>query len=143
MSAYVSLQVGTGDGDWERETQSQETCNSVSCLQSTPHQANQSLLLEFDMDAQSQANRVNVGHPVIIFLLFRERRPTRDPDMVSREYALPQIPNPEDDPDNETLEHAAATSGLSGTGALRYRLVLYEINNREKDRLITELQQQL
>ncbi|RPD52444.1 hypothetical protein L227DRAFT_617807 [Lentinus tigrinus ALCF2SS1-6] len=41
-----------------------------------------------------------------------------------------KIPNPEDDPDNETLEHAAATSGLSGTGALRYRLVLYEINNR-------------
>ncbi|RPD52440.1 hypothetical protein L227DRAFT_568588 [Lentinus tigrinus ALCF2SS1-6] len=54
-----------------------------------------------------------------------------------------KIPNPEDDPDNETLERAAATSGLSETGALRYRLVLYEINNREKDRLITELQQQL
>ncbi|RPD72849.1 hypothetical protein L226DRAFT_572650 [Lentinus tigrinus ALCF2SS1-7] len=54
-----------------------------------------------------------------------------------------KIPNPEDDPDNETLEHAAATSGLSGTGALRYCLVLYEINNREKDRLIMELQQQL
>ncbi|RPD67736.1 hypothetical protein L226DRAFT_576993 [Lentinus tigrinus ALCF2SS1-7] len=54
-----------------------------------------------------------------------------------------KIPNPKDDPDNETFEHAVATSGLSGTGALQYHLVLYEINNHEKDCLTMELQQQL